>query len=199
MTEITYYFDMDGVVAEYDAHGYPPLTVLYKCPGHHYYAKRKPDKKAIAVVKQLYERLIKYKSYNDAPVGYALRILSTLTMQGNIYLEQAGDKKEWIRKYLPFMYDIDDRLSVHFAGSKKRYIGEALSEKNKLQRTDILIDDYNKNLEAWEENGGTAVKYCNGLNSPDSWEGFCITPKMTDDEIVEFLLEIADSYNITKP
>ena len=42
---------------------------------------------------------------------------------------------------------------------------------HELTRDDILIDDYNKNLTEWSQKGGTSIKYCNGINNPDSFEG----------------------------
>lgn len=193
---INYYFDMDGVTAIYERNAYPPLSEIYKQPGSHYYKKVKPDEKMIKVIKILYENQMQNPDDTNSKSKYHLGILSTLTPRGDIYMEQAGDKTEWIHKHMSFAKIPSPRFSIHFAGSNKNYIGEALSPDNKLRRTDILIDDYNKNLKAWEEMGGTAVKYCNGLNHAESWGGFCITRDMEVDDIVEFLEQIANSYKI---
>ena len=55
---------------------------------------------------------------------------------------------------------------------------------------DVLIDDYNKNLEDWREHGGLAVKYLNGINSADSFSGPIIDQMMSADDIVDMLLAI---------
>ena len=59
-----------------------------------------------------------------------------------------------------------------------------------LSKKDVLIDDWNPNLQMWEKHGGTAIKYLNGINSADSWAGLKITEEMTADEIVEMLLSL---------
>lgn len=59
-----------------------------------------------------------------------------------------------------------------------------------LSGHDILIDDYNENLELWREYGGTAVKYLNGINNPYSWSGHRLVNTLSADEIVKYLLEL---------
>lgn len=194
---INIYFDMDGVLALYERHAYPPESQLYCTLGKHYYRSVKPDKKMIRV----FIALIKIDTLRDFNENVSkidkirMHILSSLTNRGDVYLEQMNDKKDWCRKHIDA--SPTKNYNMHFAGSNKRYIGEALSDNRKLSRKDILIDDYNKNLQEWENAGGTAVKYCNGINSPDTWKGFCITENMTEDEIVNFLIAICTSYNIT--
>lgn len=188
---------MDGVLALYERHAYPPESQLYCTLGKHYYSSVKPDKKMIRV----FMALIKIDTLRDFNENVSkidkirMHILSSLTNRGDVYLEQMNDKKDWCRRYIDA--SPTKNYNMHFAGSNKRYIGEALSDNRKLSRKDILIDDYNKNLQEWENAGGTAVKYCNGINSPDTWKGFCITENMTEDEIVNFLIAICTSYNIT--
>lgn len=188
---------MDGVLALYERHAYPPESQLYCTLSKHYYRSVKPDKKMIRVFMALI-RIDTLRDFNENVSKIdkiRMHILSSLTNRGDVYLEQMNDKKDWCRKHIDA--SPTKNYNMHFAGSNKRYIGEALSDNRKLSRKDILIDDYNKNLQEWENAGGTAVKYCNGINSSDTWKGFCITENMTEDEIVNFLIAICTSYNIT--
>lgn len=203
---------MDGVLALYERHAYPPESQLYCTLDKHYYRSVKPDKKMIKVFttliktdtlrsfnENMYESMSEIdKIFNEGISKIdkiRMHILSSLTNKGDVYLEQMNDKKSWCRTYIEASPTKD--YNMHFAGSNKRYIGEALSDNRELSRKDILIDDYNKNLQEWENAGGTAVKYCNGINSSDTWKGFCITENMTENEIVNFLIAICTSYNIT--
>lgn len=183
-----FYFDMDGVLAVYEKSAYPPKSNLYCEVGKHYFRTVKPDNKMINVFKKL-NKEIKTQSHRT----FDIRVLTSLSYQGKIFLEQMSDKKEWLKEH----FGEEPAFPVLFAASHKRYIGEALSDNRKLTRNDILIDDYNENLTEWEKNGGTSVKYCNTINNPNSWNGFCITEDMTEDEICDFLKAIATSYNIT--
>lgn len=63
--------------------------------------------------------------------------------------------------------------SNSFIGSKAEAAIRFL--KRPLTPYDVLIDDFNTNLEDWKEKGGTAIKYLNGENSRESWNGRSIT------------------------
>lgn len=192
--ETNYYFDMDGVLAIYERKAYPPESDLFRAHGQHYYATVQPDRTMREVVIKMIRS------------GHRCHTLSTLSNKGDIFLEQKRDKELWLEnqinsqlKDLPadlLQTGYFHKLCQHYTGNNKQYIGEALSETGRLERTDILIDDYNRNLIAWENAGGTAVKYSNGINNPDSYNGFVITQNMTADQIIEFLKAIADSYNV---
>ena len=189
---INLYFDMDGVLAVYDRQAYPPNSNLYCTVGKHYYQTVTPDQRAINAFVTL-----AVNNKNSAYRQISLHTLSSLSCKGKIFLEQMSDKKKWLCENIKSKHP-GASYQTHFAGSQKRYIGEALSDNRKLSRSDILVDDYNDNLAKWEQAGGTSVKYCNGINSSDSWKGFCITEDMSSEEIVNFLEAIATSYNIER-
>jgi hypothetical protein len=75
---------------------------------------------------------------------------------------------KWVHSVIP-EFDVGS----HFiAVSKSKHSAITQLKGIELSKKDILVDDYNPNLLAWEVAGGTAVKYLNGINSPDSWYGY---------------------------
>lgn len=58
------------------------------------------------------------------------------------------------------------------------------------RRYHILIDDFNPNLRNWEAAGGTAVKYINGLNSPESFNGLCLFKTWPVEQCMNALLAL---------
>lgn len=146
----TFYFDMDGVLCVYDYEDYLPpkkgARPLYMIPGTHMYRKMRPDMQAIAIFKSLYMN-----------PDHHVKVMTGL---GCPYLisEHMQDKISWCHDCLaPF--SSQDFLCVF--GSKVR----AVAELKKLSETDVLIDDFNPNLDEWRAAGGTPVKYVNHINS----------------------------------
>lgn len=54
-----------------------------------------------------------------------------------------------------------DHIIITNVGESK---AAAISMKNRLCRDDILLDDFNLNLEDWQAAGGTAIKFVNEIN-----------------------------------
>jgi len=75
---------------------------------------------------------------------------------------------------------LERKLQLHTGGVKVIFVSEekkksdAIGRKAQLQSTDILIDDYNKNLVEWQRAGGTALKFLNGQNDPKTWSGISV-------------------------
>jgi hypothetical protein len=91
----------------------------------------------------------------------------------------AGEKHEWLDKYLPEI-DRKHRIFSVYGEDKGKYIH---------QKGDILVDDYSKNLIEWEAKGGKGIKVLNGLNwSKKSWKGDVIfhetNPRLLAESIV---------------
>ena len=91
------------------------------------------------------------------------------------------EKNYWLDKYLPEI-DQAHRIFTVVGRKKTDYIPGG------VQPTDILLDDYNKNLEAWEAAGGIGIKLLNGLNTRKTWKGTCVRSNVTIKEIFETLL-----------
>ena len=95
------------------------------------------------------------------------------------YREATMDKCKWLCEFVPgsnviFTQDSKVKTAQHWLGRN-------------LQANDILIDDFNPNLEEWENAGATAIKFLNGNNSPDTWH-------RTASNITE-LIEYCNHYN----
>lgn len=178
-----YYFDMDGVLAIYDWSCYTGERPPYLTKGSHCYRHLAPDDKIISVMKKL----------NDMKLGVG--VLTSVTNMGHLYVEQVGDKMAWLSEQVPWL----DLRTQFFPspGSKRDLIELIRRPKGLVIRTDdVLIDDWNANLNEWAAAGGLALKYCNGLNSPNkenpsaSYKGLHLTQDMRAEDIIELLLMI---------
>lgn len=73
------------------------------------------------------------------------------------------EKDEWLDKHLPGI----DRAHRIFVSTR---VPKHLSVPGGINRSDILLDDYSKNLHEWSERG-TAVKFMNGINGTNgTWD-----------------------------
>lgn len=68
-----------------------------------------------------------------------------------------ADKSAWLDKHLPEI-DTAHRIFVPMGENKANYIPDG------IRPTDILLDDYNVNLEQWRDAGGYPVKFVNDIN-----------------------------------
>lgn len=112
-----------------------------------------------------------------------------------------AEKNAWLDKYLPNVDKEHRILMESSAGFKSLCVPGNYMYKDdngkyhiKISENDILIDDYNKNLEGWERDGGTAIKAKNNINHRGLygalWNGELIDVTDTADSIVERLTEI---------
>lgn len=175
----TLWSDQDGVIAEYEYHAYTiPLedgNTLFMKPNAHYFRTLTPDNRII----KAYELL---QQENNLPV----HVLTNLTDYYPIWKEHRQDKIEWTKEYMPFINIETQYDTIHIP----KYLKAQKILQRPLTETDILISDYNPDLTPWENAGGTAVKYLNGINSEDSFSGLKIYPHMSSNDIREFILEL---------
>lgn len=149
--KITYYCDMDGVLANFDLE--PKALDRFK-QEKGFFANLQPITENVAAIEQLLAK------------GYDIKILSTSPN------EQADhDKKVWLKKYLPAIAE-KDIIMARPQIPKIDYI--PYSKRIKA----VLFDDYGKNIQEWLEGGGvTAIKITKkkGLNHFENIEQFVKT------------------------
>lgn len=170
---MTYWIDMDGVLAIYERDAYAGEHPVWLHKGSHYYRHLQPDPKMIEVLRAL-----------DMQKENHVCILSTLSNKGAMFLEHYEDKAAWLKEHCPFL-DVERQFVPVI--SSKRNIAEFLKVSHTLTPNDVLIDDFNKNLIEWQNAGGAAIKYNNGINSTNSFNGLNLSPEMTASEIVQVL------------
>ena len=173
-----YYLDMDGVLAIYEQDAYTGEEPKWLKKNLHYFRSLKPDMKALKIADALWRWC---QQHTDN-----LYVLSSLIPNGAIFNEHLHDKILWLRDWMPYLKIENILISVTSKRDAVEYImGHSLTER------DILIDDYNKNLIEWEKAGGRAIKYCNGINSTNSFNGTHIYPNDSTQSAINYLLGIA--------
>lgn len=86
------------------------------------------------------------------------------------------DKNKWFSKFVPFISK-RNIVYVPYGEDKKNYID--FPEKA------VLVDDYTKNLNAWD---GKAVKYYNGINGKNgTWRGLSISSSIPIEASISLL------------
>lgn len=188
MKRNTIWFDMDGVLARFDKELYlnpdgsiitPPFYETFE--GRQKFLEFQPDPLTISVFTKLMQ----------SP-SILLGIISNLPMNpDSIKKEQIQraireNKLTWLHKYLKPIYKTTKSYPTLFPNEN---IPKAIVIKNylgrELTKSDILIDDYNKNLKFWEAKGGTGIKYLNGNNSHNSFNGAKLHYTESPDEVIK--------------
>lgn len=178
MTKATIWFDMDGVLSLYDHNDYVGTNPNYKKP--HYFLTRPVN----TTMKQLFIKLVESRNINIHSLG----IISKVQPNISKFIEESSDKNEWVDKNLmtsiknPYILPYPALFTGHNE-SKANKVSSHLGRP--LNQYDILIDDYNSNLEDWVAHGGTAIKY--GLGDKESWKSYSFTDETTVDEMLKFL------------
>lgn len=148
--KIKYYIDMDGVLAKWNSR--VSIEDTFK---KGYFLNVEPDQLAINYVTELINR------------GEDVCVLSHAYQNG--YAE--SEKKQWL---------IDNGLGnipcifVPYGMPKLNFVTLF------PDTTNILIDDFSKNLHEWEEiKNNIGIKYYNGINgNHGTWKGNCINPEL---------------------
>ena len=131
---------------------------------------------------------------NRLPEDNIIEAARILTEQGNdVYILSCclndtyivRDKDRWCDEHVPFIPP-DHRILVPYSKDKAQYI------EGGIGREDLLIDDHTPNLKEWEKNGGTAIKFLNGINwKHRTWTGPVLhadtPPFMMSREISEYM------------
>lgn len=154
------FFDMDGTLnnitkALLDDNGKVQIEKIYKNKG--FYEKIEPENNMVETLRQLFEK-----------TDYEIYIISACELGDPPGFEQ--QKNNWLDKN-KIPVPLSNRIYVGFDEKKTDCIPGG------IQDGDILIDDYNKNLEEWESEGiskgvkALGIKVCTDYN--DTGKGLC--------------------------
>lgn len=146
------FVDMDGTLARFhDEVKY--LERMYE-PG--FFRDLQPFRGAVETIKEY------MRQYPDAEV-FILSSAIPGNPPGCVQQKQA-----WLDKYLPEI-DHEHRLFPEMGTDKSAVIPGG------IRATDVLLDDYNKNLEEWRQAGGVSIKFVNNINDKalkgERWSG----------------------------
>lgn len=109
--------------------------------------------------------------------GYKVFILSAVLRDDH----SEYDKNAWLDKYLPEIPRIN-RIFVPYGSSKDAFVSH--------HENDILVDDYNDNLNDWE---GIPIKFCNGINNGSGeWKGYTISHTSSGEVIAKTIMALAE-------
>lgn len=170
---ITVWCDMDGVLAIYEPESYTGDHPRYLIPNEHYFATCLPD-----------ERIIKVLQHLTNIYHVKLNVISNV--HPTMKQEHSIDKRNWLRTHMSFL-----DTGMHYYPvlvPKYEYVETKLHRS--LRPTDILISDFNRDLEPWLAHGGTAIKYINQINNPDSFKGPCISTDLSVKRITNYLIDM---------
>ena len=140
------FVDMDGVLNKWEYVGY---DTLYE---KGFFRSREPNENVIKNVKEL----IKHPCFD-------VYVLSACLMDSPYAMQE---KREWLEEYLPELHE-DKYIFTPCGVNKVDYIPGG------VKSTDILLDDYSKNLFDWDRASGIGIKVLNGVNnSKGTWKDY---------------------------
>lgn len=154
---INMFWDLDGVIFKYEKSAYYGDKPAYAEPG--YFRKREIDYAAYSLLEYVRDNGNTFCNINILSRG-ATRLDET--KRRNII----EDKRMNVAEAIPWL----SRENVIITELPK--VDEAIKFLHRpLSKQDILIDDFNENLISWKNAGGIAIKYLNGLNSSETYDG----------------------------
>jgi 5'(3')-deoxyribonucleotidase len=159
------FIDMDGTLAKF----HDEVNYLERMYEKDFFRNLAPFENLIEGIKQ----------FNEAYPDVELFILSA-TVQGEPPYCQT-EKHAWCDKHLPFI-DREHRIFTPVGRNKTEFIPGIIT------KDDYLYDDYNINLEEWQQAGGHSIKCKNNINHKGLvgalWQGDIIDNSKTPTSIV---------------
>lgn len=141
MSKKRLFIDMDGTLAKF----HDEVRYLERMFEKDFFKNLAPFNNLIEGLEQ----------FSEAYPDVELFVLSA-TVQGEPPYCQA-EKHTWCDKYLPFI-NRGHRIFTPVGKNKTEFIPGGIN------KDDFLYDDYNKNLEEWEQAGGHSIKCKNNIN-----------------------------------
>lgn len=173
------FFDMDGTLARF----YESADCLEKMWQKGFFENLKPYKNMV----ETYKKAIQLKNSKLPTETMILSAVNIETAETVI-----KEKEKWIEKYL---CKNNSNLFLKITSNKAEQVSK---NYGKIDKSFILIDDYNKNLRDWREAGGTAIKFVNEINDKGTngplWNGFRIrydySPERMFKEITDIIKNV---------
>lgn len=194
MKKLNLYIDLDGVIFKYERSAYQGNNPIFNQLGKHYFRNLKSDEVMTNVIQSL------LFAKDDRRIEN-IYFLSSMSPNHAMYLEMYKDKLEALNDLFKPVFNLNTFIACY---ENKAEIIKFIKSEDKLELNDILIDDFNQNLTEWQNAGGTAIKYINGINSEDSWNGYKIAPDVNQslerqaEDIINFLYLFQSNLNPAK-
>ena len=168
--KIRVYADMDGTIARFYEHA-NCLEMMYS---PRFFRKLNPYKNVIEGLKML---------QNADEMDVEIHILSAVHI--SVKSQTIEEKRDWLREHCDFIPE-DRFIFVDVGDDKPSAVKKIYGE---LSASDILLDDYNKNLREWQNAGGSSVKMVNEINDKGTygplWSGNRIRYDFSAERICE--------------
>ena len=159
------FFDMDGVLAHWQE-GEPIETVTSKG----YFFNLSPEFNVIEAVRMI------PKLDKEAE----LFILSSVFQDDH----SVNEKNQWLDNHNLRVISPEHRIFVPYGESKSEYLKKTLG----LEKSDVLIDDFSRNLFEWHGIGIKMYNHCNGTKK--EWNGYGVRNTMSPECIASTILAI---------
>lgn len=185
---INIYIGIDGVLSKYNSKVHDmnkeQPTISYE--DDRFFQNAEVDEKMVNVAQKLLNFVCGDK--RQINIG-SLNFVSSISNKSSDALLQCQDKTEWL---LTNVTIATDSRFVPSTTKKADVISARLGRK--LTPRDILIDDFNEELNTWKEAGGTAIKYVNDVNTKESYNGLYLDKDMTSEQIIDYIKIISASF-----
>ena len=179
----TLWFDKDGVLAQYDYSLYEPefgAPAPWLVRNAHVFKGLDTYPNMCEAFKTLYlENCNKSVKERIANIKVLTAVSDSITLS-----EQVLDSMEWCKNNLRLK-----QRDFYAVAVPKESVPTSL--RSKIDKYDILLDDYTPNLRAWKEAGGTAIKVLNGINSY-SKDFPCINVNANVDYIIDVINQVLE-------
>ena len=168
------FVDMDGTLARF----HDEVQYIERMYEKGFFENLKPFENAVKGIKELIQ--------NNA--NLEVFILSATVDGEPPYCQE--EKHKWIDTYLPEI-DKRHRIFTKVGKNKAEFIPYGITS------TDYLYDDYNKNLDEWQQSGGEAIKCKNNINHKGEigplWEGNLIDNCLQPNDFAYEICSIIDN------
>lgn len=156
------FFDLDGVLAVWQ---YAPLEEVAK----EGYFSALPEQENVVKAFRLMENCPDVRLY----------ILSSVFMDGH----SEKDKRSWVSSHL----SLPDERQIYCPYGQEKAM--ALEKAGGVSQSDVLVDDFSRNLRNWP---GISVKLYNGINgTKGTWDGYSIHASMKPEVLAKQLYAVA--------